>query len=83
MIIFLAPEDYAEVEDWGTIIGIVHSHPDATPNPANWTKRNAMPNQLPWHYQLARRRSPYHSPRGELPLIERPFVLGHYDCWGW
>lgn len=21
-------------------------------------------------------------PRGELPLLERPFVLGHYDCWG-
>ncbi|PAT70551.1 peptidase P60, partial [Klebsiella pneumoniae] len=26
----LAPEDYAEVEEWGTITGIVHSHPDAT-----------------------------------------------------
>lgn len=22
------------------------------------------------------------TPRGELPLLERPFVLGHYDCWG-
>ncbi len=21
-------------------------------------------------------------PRGELPLIGRPFVLGVYDCWG-
>lgn len=21
-------------------------------------------------------------PRGELPLLERPFVLGHFDCWG-
>ena len=37
----LAPEDYAEVEEWGTITGIVHSHPDATPSRANWIKRNA------------------------------------------
>jgi cell wall-associated NlpC family hydrolase len=22
------------------------------------------------------------SPRDALPLIGRPFVLGHYDCWG-
>lgn len=37
----LAPEDYAEVEEWGTITGIVHSHPDATTQRANWIKRNA------------------------------------------
>ena len=37
----LAPEDYAEVEEWGAITGIVHSHPDATPSRANWIKRNA------------------------------------------
>ena len=34
----LAPEDYAEVEEWGTITGIVHSHPDATTQPSELDK---------------------------------------------
>jgi proteasome lid subunit RPN8/RPN11 len=34
----LAPEDYAEVEEWGAIIGIVHSHPDATTQPSELDK---------------------------------------------
>ncbi|MBN6230471.1 Mov34/MPN/PAD-1 family protein, partial [Escherichia coli] len=34
----LAPADYAAVEDWGTIIGIVHSHPDATTQPSELDK---------------------------------------------
>jgi cell wall-associated NlpC family hydrolase len=38
---------------------------------------------LPWHifsWPEGDFRTIY--PRGELPLLERPFVLGHYDCWG-
>ncbi|EPY8414696.1 C40 family peptidase, partial [Klebsiella aerogenes] len=45
----LSPEDYAEVEDWGTIIGIVHSHPDATTQPSELDKAQCDATLLPWH----------------------------------
>jgi proteasome lid subunit RPN8/RPN11 len=45
----LAPEDYAAVEDWGTIIGIVHSHPDATTQPSELDKAQCDATLLPWH----------------------------------
>jgi hypothetical protein len=79
----LAPEDYAAVEDWGTIIGIVHSHPDATTQPSELDKAQCDATLLPWHiisWPEGDLRTIH--PRGELPLLERPFVLGHYDCWG-
>ncbi|WP_200557656.1 C40 family peptidase, partial [Klebsiella quasipneumoniae] len=78
----LAPEDYAEVEEWGTITGIVHSHPDATTQPSELDKAQCDATLLPWHiisWPEGDLRTIH--PRGELPLLERPFVLGHYDCW--
>ena len=79
----LSPEDYAQVEDWGTVTGIVHSHPDATTQPSELDKAQCDAMLLPWHifsWPEGDFRTLY--PRGELPLLERPFVLGHYDCWG-
>ncbi len=79
----LAPEDYAEVEEWGTITGIVHSHPDATTQPSELDKAQCDATLLPRHiisWPEGDLRTIH--PRGELPLLERPFVLGHYDCWG-
>lgn len=43
----LAPEDYAEVEEWGTITGIVHSHPDATTQPSELDKAQCDATFLP------------------------------------
>lgn len=43
----LAPEDYAEVEEWGTITGIVHSHPDATTQPSELDKAQCDATLLP------------------------------------
>ena len=34
----LCPEDYAAAEEWGTVIAIVHSHPDATTQPSELDK---------------------------------------------
>ena len=79
----LAPEDFARVEDWGTVTGIVHSHPDATTQTSELDKAQCDAMLLPWHifsWPEGDFRTIY--PRGELPLLERPFVLGHYDCWG-
>lgn len=79
----LSPEDYAVAEDWGTVIAIVHSHPDATTQPSELDKAQCDATLLPWHivsWPEADLRTI--QPRGELPLLERPFVLGHFDCWG-
>lgn len=79
----LAPEDYASVEDWGTITGIVHSHPDATTQPSQLDMAQCDATELPWHIvSWPEGDIRTIQPRGELPLIGRPFVLGHTDCWG-
>jgi len=77
----LAPEDYAAAEDLGEIVGIVHSHPDATSraSPADAALCNA--GDVPWHILSW--------PEGDLntirpapvPLLGREFVHGVQDCW--
>ncbi|ELY3985698.1 C40 family peptidase [Cronobacter muytjensii] len=79
----IAPEDYARAEDQGNVVGIVHSHPDATSQPSELDRAQCDVTELPWHivsWPEGDFRTIY--PRGELPLIGRPFVLGVYDCWG-
>ncbi|EQB98659.1 C40 family peptidase [Photorhabdus temperata] len=79
----LDPVDYINAEDWGTITAIVHSHPDATTQPSELDKAQCDATELPWHivsWPEGDLRTV--QPRGELPLIGRPFVLGHTDCWG-
>lgn len=79
----LSPEDYAAAEDWGTVIAIVHSHPDATTQPSELDKAQCDATLLPWHIaSWPEGDIRTIQPRGELPLLERPFVLGHFDCWG-
>lgn len=79
----LDPVGYANAEDWGTIIAIVHSHPDATTRPSELDKAQCDASELPWHI-VSWPEGDLNTiqPRGELHLIERPFVLGHTDCWG-
>ncbi|PHM63742.1 peptidase P60 [Xenorhabdus ishibashii] len=73
----LAPLDYAKASEWGTITGIVHSHPDATTQPSELDAAQCDTTELPWHivsWPEGDFRTIY--PRGELPLVGRPFVLG-------
>ncbi|CDH31142.1 hypothetical protein XBI1_1290007 [Xenorhabdus bovienii str. Intermedium] len=42
------PEDYAEAEDIGTIIAIVHSHPDATTQPSQLDIAQCDLSHVPW-----------------------------------
>lgn len=79
----LNPEDYAAAEDLGTVTAIVHSHPDATTQPSETDKAQCDLSALPWHI-VSWPEGDFRTilPRGELPLLERPFVLGVYDCWG-
>ncbi|GKX46083.1 C40 family peptidase [Pectobacterium carotovorum] len=79
----MSPEDYAEAEDSGAIIAIVHSHPDATTQPSNLDHAQCDLSQLPWIIASW--------PEGDIrtimptegvkPLLERPFVHGIWDCY--
>jgi proteasome lid subunit RPN8/RPN11 len=80
----LCPEDYAAAEDWGTVTAIVHSHPDATTQPSELDKAQCDLMAVPWHivsWPEGDLRTI--NPRGELPLLERPFVLGFTTAGGW
>ena len=79
----LSPEDYAAAEDWGTVTGIVHSHPDATTQPSELDKAQCDVLGVPW-YIVSWPEGDLRTvqPRGEQPLLGRPFVLGFTDCWG-
>jgi proteasome lid subunit RPN8/RPN11 len=80
----LHPEDYAAAEDIGEIAVIVHSHPDAGPEPSNhdlashatsrtaWWIVGIQQGVATWHEMPA---------SGELPLERRVFVHGVIDCY--
>ncbi|WP_397448125.1 C40 family peptidase [Pseudomonas sp. NA-150] len=78
----LEPEDYAAAEDLGEIIGIVHSHPDASSRPSPRDLAMCEATELPWHI-LSWPEGDLRTivPTGNTPLLKRPFVHGAWDCW--
>lgn len=78
----IAPEEYAMVEDQGEVIGIVHSHPDATSRPSPRDLAMCEATALPWHI-LSWPEGDLRTitPSGSTPLLGRPFVHGAWDCW--
>lgn len=87
----LDPEDYAEAEDAGEIIAVVHSHPDAAPRPSEADRVSCEASGLPWYIYSVHRNDDgvvaYFGedaiePTGyEAPLIGRPFAHGVLDCF--
>jgi proteasome lid subunit RPN8/RPN11 len=78
----IAPAAYAAAEDHGDIIGIVHSHPDATSRPSPRDLAMCEASALPWHI-LSWPEGDLRTlmPSGHTPLLNRPFVHGVWDCW--
>lgn len=78
----ISPDQYGEAEQIGDVIGVIHSHPDATSkeSPRDRAMCDAM--GIPWHI-LSWPEGDYRTitPRGETPLLGRPFVHGALDCW--
>jgi len=79
----LDPAEYAETEDSGEIIAVVHSHPvtNHAPSPAD---RVACENSgLPWYVVNPNTELwGYCEPEGfELPYVGRDFVHGLVDCY--
>ena len=87
----ISPTDYADSEDAGEIIAIVHSHPEAPAEPSDADKVACEASGLPWHIVEVR-----HDGKGtvaagalasiepsgyEAPLVGRRFQHGILDCY--
>lgn len=90
----ISPQDYANAEDLGDIVGVVHSHPDASnrASPKDLAVMNSL-HSLDITYDPKAVPVPWHIiswPEGEIntvvanpsvPLLGRPFVHNYWDCW--
>jgi len=74
--------EYAAAEDLGELIGIVHSHQDATSRPSPHDLAMCEATALVWHI-LSWPEGDLRTitPTGHTPLLKRPFVHGAWDCW--
>lgn len=77
------PADFAAAEDAGTVALVVHSHPDAAPEPSQADRVGCEQSGLPWLIigwpsgaVMQCQPSGY-----EAPLIGRQFSHGLLDCW--
>lgn len=79
----LNPEDYLAAEQSGTIISVVHSHPNGSPQPSQADLVSCEASGLPWH--IVNYPDPewtYFEPSGyEAPLIGRVWSHGVLDCY--
>ena len=78
------PDDWAECEDTGEIIGIVHSHPYEPPQPSDNDKASCEYLDLPSHiYSVRMKEWCSFEPSGwKAPsLIGRTWIWGKHDCW--
>ncbi|EMK1731245.1 C40 family peptidase [Salmonella enterica] len=78
----LCPQDYARAEDWGDVVAVVHSHPDATSLPSDADRATCNEQGVPWLIVSWPEGDVHELLPVDPPLIGRPFVLGVYDCWG-
>lgn len=78
----MAPQSYADAEDWGTVVAVVHSHPDATSLPSAADRAVCNELKIPWIIVSWPEGDIYTLQPDEPPLVDRPFVLGVTDCWG-
>lgn len=88
----ISPRDYADAEDLGKVVCIVHSHPDHDVEPSQADRVSCEASEVPWLviavHKDAGELSPIVvdtriiKPEGyEADLIGREFSYGTLDCW--
>lgn len=79
----IPPESYLEAEKLGTVMGVVHSHPDCqTARPSGNDRIMCDHVGLPYHIVSYPQRDYQCIMPEDKPLLGRPFVLGATDCGG-
>lgn len=79
----ISAEAWADAEDAGEILAIVHSHPDAGPHASSEDLKQCHESGLPW--VIMSWPSGEHTittPADTPPLLKRPFIHGSWDCYG-
>lgn len=79
----ISAESWADAEDAGDILAIVHSHPDAGPHASSEDLKQCHESGLPW--VIMSWPSGEHTittPADTPPLLKRPFIHGSWDCYG-
>ncbi|MFN0186019.1 MAG: C40 family peptidase, partial [Aquabacterium sp.] len=77
----LDPRDWAAAEDAGTVLAVVHSHPDSDANPSEADRWLCHASGLPWFvvaWPGAAWQPLWPQP---LPLVGRQFEHGVVDCY--
>ncbi|MGD9756432.1 MAG: C40 family peptidase [Comamonas sp.] len=82
----MAPEDWADAEDAGRILAVVHSHPDAPAQPSDADRASCEATGLPWVIVSVREGQiedvHQFAPTGwQAPLLGRQFFHGVLDCY--
>ena len=79
----LGPKEYAEIEDKGEIVAVIHSHPKTNHEPSPADRVACEKSGLPWHVVNPNTEKwGYCEPSGfELPYVGREFVHGIVDCY--
>lgn len=82
----ISPEQFAEADALGDVIGVVHSHPGTTGQPSGFDVQSHAASGLSWWIVglMAADVDPdihFMPPASELPLVGRPFVHGVTDCY--
>lgn len=79
----LDPVDYAEADDAGDIMAVVHSHPSTPAEPSQADRVSCEASGLPWHvYGVQEQRWAYLEPTGyQAPLVGREWSHGVLDCY--
>jgi len=80
----LDPDDWAECEDQGEILGVIHSHPTGPATPSDNDKAACEYLGFPYYiYSIEHDHWEFFEPSGwKAPsLIGRKFIWGKYDCW--
>lgn len=80
----ICPVDYAAAEDQGEVVGIFHSHPNASANPSQDDIVSCEASMLPW-FILGLPSEVWREikPSGFVaPLVGREFFHGTLDCYG-
>jgi proteasome lid subunit RPN8/RPN11 len=86
----ISPEDYSAADDMGEIVAVWHSHTHGSCTPSEVDRAACDVSGIPWFIIGIKMDSSdfvfegpsvLHSSGGKLPLLERPYVAGVYDCY--